>query len=826
MLLFAACAAAQRADSARVVAGPEYRAGAVRRLFDGGNYRALWTAPVSIPVLDPDSFAGGLTVQKEGGGLSTESLRMTGRNGREFVFRSVDKNVTPSIPADLRGALPHDVVQDLVSAKHPGAALIVAPLLEPVGVLHATPRLYVMPDAPFLGDQRARFRGRLGTVEERPGDGFAGAKDVQGSDDFRKLIEASPRDRVDAQAFLTARLMDLVVGDWDRHWDQWRWARFDSPGVRWWKPIPRDRDNAFNDNHGLVTTIARPVTPIMVHFGPTFDQLIRYENQPAELDRLLLTSLPRAAWDSTVSWVRARLTDEVIEAAVRSVPPPWNATEGERLVADLEGRRDHLPDIADQLYRLLAREPEVHATDESDVAELARLPGGSVDVTLRSAGGAAYFHRTFLPGETREVRVFLHGGADRATVTRQQPGGILVRVIGGGGDDTLVNESARAGGRRTVFYDDRGDNRIDPGREAKVDTRPWSPPKPTTLLGNPPPPRDWGASMSMASPYANWELNVGPVIGAGPAWTRYGFRRTPHAETVSLQALWAPLERSGFGAQLHYDRQITNRPAFVWLKARGSHFEDVRFHGYGNQTPADPGKDVFEVEQTQLRAQAAYEIRPSPSLRLYAGPAAKWTSPRAVRAVTTGVLGNERFWQAGAVAGAELDLRDSAADPRSGARARVTTSGYGTSLWGPFGRTDGEAAAYLSVPGRVGPTLAVRAGGAKAYGRFPFQESAPLGGPFDVRGYAYQRYRGDAAVYGSAELRARLAYLNLGLARAHVGAFALADAGRVYVGGGSPGGWHTGVGGGLSLKTLGRTGTVAYARGERGIVYVTLGMPF
>jgi hypothetical protein len=815
---------AQRADSARAVAGPEYRAGPVHRFFTGGNYRALWTAPISVPVLDPDTFAGGLTVGEQGGGLSTESLRLKGKDGREYVFRSADKNVRPAMAPDLRGTLPHAVVQDLVSAKHPASALMVAPLLDAAGVLHAAPRLYVMPDHPFLGENRARFRGRLGTVEERPTDGFAGSRDVVGSDDFRKKIEASPQDRVDAQAFLTARLMDMFVGDWDRHWDQWRWARFDSAGVRWWKPIPRDRDNAFNDLHGLVTTLARPMTPIMVHFGAKYDQLGRYENQPAELDRLLLSSFPRAAWDSTANWLRSRLTDAVIDAAVRNVPPQYFAVDGERLAADLKARRDALPGLAAEHYRLLAREVEVHATDERDRADVVRQADGGVEVTLRSSAGDTYFRRRFVPGETREVRVFLHGGDDAATVSGEQADGILVRVIGGGGDDALRDESAAGGGRRTVFYDDRGDNRIDPGHEAKVDTRHWSPPKPTTLLGNPPPPRDWGTS-TLASPYANWELNIGPVIGLGPAWTRYGFRRAPHAEQVSLQALWAPLEKNGFGAQLHYDRQITNRPARVWLNARGSNFEDVRFHGFGNASPADPAKDFFEVDQTQVRAQAAYEVRPTPRLTLFAGPAAKWTDPGPVNAVTT-VLGNERFWQAGGVGGAALDVRDSAADPRSGARAMVTTSGYGTSLWGPFGRTEGEAAGYLSVPGRLGPTLAVRAGGAKAYGRFPFQEAPFVGGPFNLRGFPYQRFRGDAAVYGSAELRARLAYLNLGVARAHVGAFALADAGRVYVGGDSPGGWHTGYGGGLSLKSLGHTGTVAYARGERGIVYVTLGMPF
>jgi len=829
-VLAGARARAQRPDqTVPAVAGPEYRAGALRRWLLGDSYRDLWTAPLQVPVLNPDTFAGGLTVERAGGGNSTEGLRFTGRNGRSYAFRSVDKNAAAGLGPDLRGTLVQSITQDMVSGKQPASALMVPPLLDAVGVLHATPAYYVLPDHPFLGEFRERFRGRLGMVEERPIDGFAGSRDVQGSEDFQKKIEDDPQDRPDARAFLTARLMDLFLGDWDRHWDQWRWARFDEGGIHWWRPIPRDRDNAFSDQEGLIPGIGRGFAPILVHYQDKYEAIHRYENQPAELDRLILSGLPRAVWDSTAEYVRSRLTDAVIDRAVRQMPAPYVAAAGEELASIMKARRDALPRIATELYELLAREVDVHTTDQRETVEVVRLADGGVDVTIRTGQdqGAPYYHRVLDPAETREVRLYLHGGDDRATVRGASPGGgILVRVIGGGGDDRLADESTAGGGRRTVFYDDRGHNQIDPGREAKVDTREWTPPRPNTLLGNPPPPRDWGTTSTLLAPYANWELNIGPVIGVGPQWKRYGFRRTPHAEQIGLRLLYAPFEHNGVGALLHYDRQITNRPASVWLNARGSNFEDVRFHGFGNDTPEDPDRDAFEVRQTQVRVQAAYELRPSPRLTLFAGPAAKWTDPGTVLAQNSGLLGNETFWQAGAAGGAALDLRDSVTYPRHGARALVNLAGYGSDLVGPFGRVDGEVATYLSVPGYLGPTLALRAGGQWAVGDYPWQESAFVGGPMNLRGFPYQRFRGDAALFGSAELRARLAYLNLGVARMHVGAFGLADAGRVYVDGDSPGGWHTGFGGGLSFQTLGRVATVAYATGEIGTLYVTLGMPF
>ena len=57
--------------------------------------------------------------------------------------------------------------QDQISAIFPMAAIVVAPLLESVGLLHPDPTLVVMPDDPRLGEFREEFTGLLGFIEER-----------------------------------------------------------------------------------------------------------------------------------------------------------------------------------------------------------------------------------------------------------------------------------------------------------------------------------------------------------------------------------------------------------------------------------------------------------------------------------------------------------------------------------------------------------------------------------------------------------------------------------------------------------------------------------
>jgi hemolysin activation/secretion protein len=136
--------------------------------------------------------------------------------------------------------------------------------------------------------------------------------------------------------------------------------------------------------------------------------------------------------------------------------------------------------------------------------------------------------------------------------------------------------------------------------------------------------------------------------------------------------------------------------------------------------------------------------------------------------------------------------------------------------------------AYRPVPLPLQPTLAVRAGASRAWGDYPFQEAAYLGGSSTLRGYHSQRFVGDAAIYGNAELRVPLTRANLYLARGDLGVLALADAGRVYLSGESSNRWHTAAGGGLWFRVLEQpyAASVLYARGEESRFYLNLGLPF
>jgi hypothetical protein len=174
------------------------------------------------------------------------------------------------------------------------------------------------------------------------------------------------------------------------------------------------------------------------------------------------------------------------------------------------------------------------------------------------------------------------------------------------------------------------------------------------------------------------------------------------------------------------------------------------------------------------------------------------------------------FGQAGLVARLGADSRE----PESASGALFEVEGvYYPRVWdvkSAFGEVHGHTGVVLGTNSGVRPTLALRVGGKRVFGDYPFHEAAFIGGPDSIRGLRPQRFAGDASVFGNAELRLRLFRANF-LVPTDVGVLGLADAGRVFMlPGDSSREWHTAAGGGVWLSFLNRRHTVSLtaARGE------------
>lgn len=330
------------------VAATRYRAGPIRRALLGEGWRDAWAAEIRVPVLDPDTFAGGLIPVRTGTGNQTRSLHLDGADGRRYVFRVADKDQGRGLHPLARATWGR-VRQDQVGALHPAAAVVAAGLMDATGLPHARPTLVVMPDHPRLGGHRRAFAGRLGIIEENPRPGFGGAARVV---DTEELGPVHP-DSMHARRYLSARLMDVYLGDWDRHEGQWKWGRMDHDGRAGWMPIPRDRDYAFVRYGGFFPALARRADPKIVRFDGAIRDLEGLMVDAAPLDARFLCPLPPAAWDSAAVQLRAALSDSVIAASVGRMPDAYVRLTGATLTGTLRARRDHLPAAARAFHRRL-----------------------------------------------------------------------------------------------------------------------------------------------------------------------------------------------------------------------------------------------------------------------------------------------------------------------------------------------------------------------------------------------------------------------------------------------------------------------------------------
>ena len=832
-------------DSVTVVPGARYDEGGWTRFWLGDGWREAWTTPIRVPVLDIRRFAGGLEFERQGGGNQSITLHMIGADGIGYVFRSVDKHPGKALPPDLVETPVGEIVQDLISALHPAGSLVTARLLDATPLLHVHPRLAVMPDDPALGEYRETFAGMLGTIEEKPQEGpddtpgFAGSEKVKGWDNMLEDLEESSDYRLDTEEYVLARLFDVFLNDPDRAEDQWDAVRVDDPDGDGYvyRPLPRDRDWALvNGGGALVSLVARRIYPKLIGFESTLPKLRPITIQAWRVDRPLLAGVEWPVWERAARDLQSMLTDAVIADALRALPPEMQ-DENDQIAATLRARRDGIDEFAREYYLFLAEYPDVHATDENDRAEIVRQPNGDVVVSISDAGGDEYFRRTFLNGETREVRVDLHGGDDHVVVRGADAWDApFVRVAGGGGDDTMVDESdSRAGTARLGFYDARGDNDIRARGYTLVDTDPWEEPAPgdwiSTLSGQGY--RDWGNSLGFSPA---WEFGgaSGLVLGAGVKFRQFGWRRDPHAFSIGLTGLYS-LRHNTFGGELEGDYRLPNSPVFFSLFSRVTGFEGFRYFGLGNETELETNDDHSLVRMSQgrvhLLAGADFgdvELGIGPTLvHTDADPASGGLLAEHVAAGAAPIGASEDFGQIGARFQAIVD-RNPGAEARSGWALDVAAEAFPVAwdVEDDFQTAQAVLRGYVDLPvfGRH-PKLALRVGGRQAWGGWPVFEGAFIGGMETVRGYRFQRFRGDQAAWGNAELRLPLFELTL-LSRGRVGAIGLYDAGRVWLRGEESDEWHTAHGGGVFYETLGRAVSVLYAQGEEERWYLQVGMPF
>ena len=806
-------------DSTKVIAAnPNYQKGGFYKFIAGAHNRDIWELPVEVPYLDMDRFAGGLTPVKRGGGMQTFSLRLKGEDGYEYGLRSIDKDPSVSVPEALRGTVITAAVQDQIASIHPYGAFIIPKLAEAAGVYHTIPQLVYVPDDPRLGIYREQFGNQLMMIEVRPNDDMSDAPNFGNSDDvvsankFYEEITGDNDHRLDTDSFVRARLFDMLLSDWDRHELQWRWAAFepeDGQG-KIYKPIPRDRDWAFNRFDGVFPSLAR------LGFDPKFQQFSsRYGNIEGLSknghwqDRRLLASVEKNTWLKVAEDIKQRITDDIIEGAVHDWPQSVTDYHGDEIVEVFKARRDALPELAEEYYELLARYVDLVGTNKHEKFEINRLDGGDTEIVIYKTSKEGevrkeLVRRTFKKGETKEVRLFGLDGNDRFEFSGETNQGILVRAIGGAGTDSFSDESrVRGSGKKAYFYDTLDHDEIVKGPNSRI------------LISENPAinayeQKSFVHDANAIQVFFGSNQDDGLFVGGGMKFIRHGFRKTPFKSTQRIVGNVAA--RTG-AFNIVYGGQFTDifGTADFLLDADYRSPNNIRnFYGLGNETDnTEEDATFYEAQLATAKIEPSIQFSDGAGSSLGIGVHLRYTDVKNEQDRFLGQQGIsadsfEDQWFAGASGNFTLDLTDHPANPKQGFLWKNDALiNFGVSNSDDvYSTLESSLSFYISPSLSPQITLASRIGVAHNIGDFPFYGANTLGGRRTLRGWRSNRFAGRTSFYTNAELRAKLLNFNTYIAVGDFGFLAFLDNGRVWTEADSSAGntWHQGFGGGLWLS--------------------------
>lgn len=821
---------------------PEYDAvSPLHRKFFGENYRSLWATPVKLRVLNIQKERGGLKIVKLGGGNQTKSIRFVDPAGKEWVLRTIQKYPDRALPEGLKKTIARDIVQDQVSTGHPFGAVVVPPLADALQIPHSNPEVVYIGDDPGLGEYQEEFANAAYLFEEREPLQF------DNTDNTEKVQSElqEDNDHISNQKLtLRARLLDFVVGDWDRHEDNWRWAKQKKSGVTTYIAIPRDRDKVFYKTSGILPWVLSHqwLKSNLQPYSPEIRDVKTWNFNNRYFDRYFLTELNEEDWRAEIKYVQQKLNPELVKQALNLLPPEIRSQNISEITTNLNGRIHNLEQIALEYYQFLATTVDIPASDKPEKFSIRHLQNGDLEVQIENikkdnTTGRSIFHRTFKAGETQEIRLYGFGGDDLFEVKGDATSPIRIRFIGGAGKDRFEIAETLKGGKKPFIYDRLDEQNQVPSRSyAKLKLA-------NDTIVNSFNKRSFVFDQLGPLFRLSYSIDRGLQPGVGLIYEKQGFRKTPYA---FHNEFWANYSTGREAFHLTYAGDFKEVIGKNDLKIDVDYLgpnNQSNFFGLGNDTRfEDDGiREIsfYRNRYDYLNADIKLKRHIAKNLTMEGGISTEFYSSKSSRNQER-FLGeynrlnpnedifNNRFY-AGLIGLITYDTRNNHAIPTKGIFWQTAISGkqqVGEEK-DLYGYLRSEFRFYLN-PGNSGLVFANRIGAGTTLGDPTFFQRMQLGGARNLRGFHSNRFTGKSAVYYNLDIRLKLFDFTSYITPGEVGMIAFNDIGRVWEPGESSSTWHDGFGGGLYVRPAELIliqGTVGFSK-EGALPYISIGFSF
>lgn len=796
----------------------------------GKRFRSYYGIPVTAPNVDLTKYKGGLTVQEAGGGHQTFSAKLKDSNGAEYAIRGLEKDAFKFLkfkvkgitfePDEYRGTFAETVVYDFFTTTHPYMMLVIDPMAAKVNINHANIQLAYIPKQPNLDPLGTNYGNALYWLEERPNDGhnnYSGYNranpgggsivDFESTTDVLEKLREDEKYTVDQKAWIRARLFDMLIGDWDRHQDQWRFAQYEiNDDDTRFIPIPRDRDAAFSKFDGLMMPIIKMFLPD-TRFWQSYQDEIRdvkwYNGEGNNLDRAFLTAYGKAAWLEEAKYIQENLSESDIDAAWQRLPSEVQDETSEKLKQSLKSRLKKLDEYANRYATYLNRTVAVHGTDKDDKIEVIRLQDGQTKVTIKRAKknekDPVIFERIFNKEETKEIWIYGLNDDDEFTVTGNGNNPIKVRLIGGFGKDKFTIENRRQLKVYDWKYEETEFDEKKPAHQFtnqfETNTYHW---------------RYFKENNHVILPNIGFQTDDGLFLGAKDTYTNYGFNGNPFRYKHFLSANYY----FNFEAiELEYEGTFVNIFPQWNLEVGGYFTSDSfsnNFFGFGNDSNYDDDaveRDYNRARTQQIKADVGIAFKTLKFKALFESFEVQDSPDRLFTPINLAV--NPNVFDMQNYVGGEASVKyrnQNAMDFPTKARHFEAVVGYKSNL-----ELSNNAFAYAGlkvgfeeglVPSGslvLGSSAAVRTNIGDDYF---FYHANSIGGNNGLRGYRNERFTGETSFYHTSDLKLRLARITTSVVPITFGMFGGFDYGRVWSDVDTSDTLHTSYGGGIWLSGL------------------------
>jgi hypothetical protein len=744
------------------------------------------------------------------------------------------------LPEGLKGTFARKLVQDVISSANPYAPLTVPPMAKAAGVISATPEVVFVPNDPALGYYRPLFANQVCLLEEREPvpDGIRTRSSAK---TFNKLIEENDN-QVDQTAVLRARLLDIFMGDWDRHFDQWRFAQFDTGRGKLYEPIPRDRDQVYFNNDGLLLNL---VTRQHLQQFSGFKHKMRNTRylgfNARHFDRVFLTDLNAEDWRKALHAFDSAMSDDVLQAAVKQFPPEIYPLCGPEILSKLRDRKKQMMSEGLKYQRFLSQYVNVLGSQNKEIFYLSSEDDSLVRIKVyemkKNGRDTDYvmYNRTVNPKVTEEVRLYGFQNDDKFFIdSNVHTHRMKVRMIGGKGADTFNVE----GRVKNFVYDFTGENnQVEQLRNSEVRTS--SNPAVNNFDLN----ETQFDKTFFPAFTGGYNPEDGLLLGLGLESYKYGFRKVPYQRLHKLNALAAVAEKA---FRVTYNGTFIDLVRYNDLQINATMHTPTldNFYGLGNETKIQEGRDqsYYRVRYSFAAADVLIRRRMFNNvLSLAAGPTAYyyWNTPERNEGkilenpsqvgLTNAVYEDKSYLGAKAVV--QINNLSNTLFPTRGIDWTTTFSSM-AGLGGDaksITRLTSEMSVYAALSDPAKLVAVMRLGGGKIFSdQYEYFQALGIGQNNYLRGFRRNRFSGKGMAYGSLELRAKLFDVNSYFLPGAFGLVGFGDAARVWTDNDQSAKWHFAPGAGFYYTPFDLvlvSGTVAFSE-EQTLFNLTVGTRF